>query len=142
MPKETKQQLANCTGKRSVLMEEATETTPDAICVSETNKGAMKAVCIDECKDNKKCAQLCMNHGLALNKRNKEVSSRTDLGEIFPGTFFAYSLKKHHHGEENVILYPDWRCQDAVEIQENGSLRLVEKRNGRQVLKWVVGTLT
>ena len=136
-----RQKQEDCKGKRSIVLEELTKNSSDAICVSRTLLGAKEVVCVDECEGHKKCAQLCMDHGLALNKRNEEVSSRTDLRKIFPGTFFANSLNKHHHGRENVILFPDWRCQDAVEIQENGSLRMIDKMDGRQVLKWV-GTLT
>ena len=147
MTKETRQKLDNCSGKKTVVMEEATKNTSDAICVSRTNQGTMNAVCIDECADNKKCVQLCMNHGEALNADTRISPSEVNLEvEIFPGTLFVNdSLNKHMHGGENVILYPDWRCQDAVEIQENGSLRLVDNydiMDGRQVLKWVVGTLT
>ena len=139
----TRQKQEDCKGKRAVVLEDLTENNSDAICVSRTHKGAKKVVCVDECEGHKKCAQLCMNHGEALDSTNRLVPSEVKLTEIFPGTFFVDdSLKKHHHGGENVILYPDWRCQDAVEIQENGSLWLMEKMNGRQVLKWVVGILT
>ena len=142
----TRQKQKDCKGKRAVVLEDLTENNSDAICVSRTHdgkrQGAKKVVCVDECEGNKKCAQLCMNHGEALDSTNRLVPSEVKLTEIFPGTFFVNdSLNKHMHGGENVILYPDWRCQDAVEIQENGSLRMMDKIDGRQVLKWV-GTLT
>ena len=137
MSKKTRQDLERCKGKMAVVMEETTTTTSDAICESRTTQGAKKAVCINECETNKKCAQLCWDDGHAIDTRQLLVPSKINLEDIFPGTFFVDdSLNKHHHQMENVILYPDWRCQDAVDIQEDGSLRLKEKRSAGQMLHY------
>ena len=133
----TKQKLEDCKGKMAVVLEETTTTTPGAICESRTRLGDKKAVCINECKTNDKCAQLCTDQGWATSDGVTRVASKINLTEIFPGTLFVNgSLKKHHHGGENVILYPGWQCQDAVDIQEDGSLRLQEKRSTGQVLHY------
>jgi len=138
MTNEVRQTLELCKGKRVVVLEDADATTSEEeICVSETNQGSKKAICIDECETNKKCVQLCMGHGQAINKGLHSVPSKINLDEIFPGTLFINaSLNKHGHQMENVMLYPDWRCQDAVDIQEDGSLRLKEKRSAGQVLHY------
>ena len=137
MSNKTRQDLEHCKGKMAVVMEETTTTTSDAICESRTTQGAKKAVCINECETNKMCAQLCWEHGKAIDTRQLLVPSKINLEDVFPGTLFVDdSLNKHHHQMENVILYPDWRCQDAVDIQEDGSLRLKEKRSAGQMLHY------
>ena len=136
MLNETRHDLERCNGTGAVVMEDADTTTSEAICVSDTNQGLKKAICMDECENNKKCAQLCVGHGEAINGMHK-VPSKINLEEIFPETLLVSdSLNKHRHGSENVILYPDWVCQDAVDIQEDGSLRLKEKRSAGQVLHY------
>ena len=137
MSNETRQELEHCKGKMAVVMEETTTTTSGAICESRTRQGNKKAVCINECKAHQKCAQLCMDDGWATIDGLTRVPSKIKLEEIFPGTLFVDdSLNKHHHQMENVILYPDWRCQDIVDIQEDGSLRLKEKRSAGQMLHY------
>ena len=137
MTNETRQKLEDCKGKGAVVLEETTTNTPGTICESRTTHGAKKAVCIDECKTNKKCAQLCLDHGQAINTNYQLVRSTTKLEEIFPGTLFVNdSLNKHRYRLKNVMLYPELECQDAVEIQEDGSLQLKEKRSTGQVLHY------
>ena len=135
---ETRQALELCNGKRVLVLEGAnTTTSEEAICVSQTNQGPKQVICIDECATNQKCAQLCMDQGQAINARMQLVPSKINLEEIFPGTLFVNaSLNKHDHQMENVMLYPDWQCQDAVDIQEDGSLRLKEKRSAGQKLHY------
>ena len=137
MLNETRQELERCKGTKVVVLEETNTTTSEPICVSRTTQGPKKVVCIDECETNKKCAQLCMGHGQAIDAKQHLVPSQVNLEEIFPGTLFVNdSLKKHIPGVKNVILYPDWQCEDAVDIQEDGSLRLKENRSMGQVLHY------
>ena len=137
MLNETRQELERCKGTKVIVLEETNTTTSEPICVSRTTQGPKKVVCIDECETNKKCAQLCMGHGQAIDAKQHLVPSQVNLEEIFPGTLFVNdSLKKHIPGVKNVILYPDWQCEDAVDIQEDGSLRVKEKRNAGQVLHY------
>ena len=141
----TRQKLEDCKGKRTLVMEELSTSTSGAICESETNEGQRKAVCINECETNEKCAQLCMDHNEAITDGEFKITLKKEeleefnsrIEEIFPGTLLVEgSLNKHLPRFENVILYPDWRCQDAVDIQEDGSLRVKEKRNAGQVLHY------
>ena len=137
MLNETRQELERCKGTKVVVLEETNTTTSEPICVSRTTQGPKKVVCIDECETNKKCAQLCMGHGQAIDAKQHLVPSQVNLEEIFPGTLLINdSLKKHIPGVKNVILYPDWQCEDAVDIQEDGSLRLKENRSMGQVLHY------
>jgi len=138
MSKETKLAVEDCNGKMQVVLEDTTTTTSGTkICETRTREGDKKAVCINECETNKKCAQLCMNHGDAVADGMKTVSVQIKLEDVFPGTLFVNaSLNKHVPKEENVILYPNWRCQDAADIQEDGSFRLKEKRSMGEVLHY------
>ena len=137
MLNETRQELERCKGTKVIVLEETNTTTSEPICVSRTTQGPKKVVCIDECETNKKCAQLCMGHGQAIDAKQHLVPSQVNLEEIFPGTLFVNdSLKKHIPGVKNVILYPDWQCEDAVDIQEDGSLQLKENRSMGQVVHY------
>ena len=90
MTNETRQALEGCNGTGAVVMEETdTTTSEEAICVSETTQGNKKAICIDECERNKKCAQLCMGTGQAINANQQLVPSQVNLEEIFKPSFLV-----------------------------------------------------
>ena len=107
MTNAVRQKQEDCKGKRAVVLEELTENNSDAICVSRTHdgkrQGAKKVVCVDECEGHKKCAQLCMNHGEALDSTNRIVPSEVKLTEIFPGTFFATDKSFEDKLKENLL---------------------------------------
>ena len=137
MTNETRESLKQCKESEVLVLENTTEDNSDAICVSQTTEKARKAVCVDECGGKRKCAQLCNQRGDAMTADHKQVASTINLEEIFPGTHFVdNSLKKHTYSMNDTMLYPDWECQDAAEIQADGSLRLNEKREAGQVLRY------
>ena len=111
--------------------------TSDAICVAETNQGMKKAVCKHECESNDKCLQLCPNEVNSQSISNRVVLSTVSLEKIFPGTFFVQnSLKLHQLKAKRVTLYPEFHHSDEVEIQDDGSLRLKEKRRNGDILRY------
>ena len=137
MTNETRESLKQCKESEVLVLENTSEDNSDAICVSQTTEKARKAVCVDECGGKTKCAQLCNQRGDAMTADHKQVTSTINLEEIFPGTHFVdNSLKKHTYSMNDTMLYPDWECQDAAEIQADGSLRLNEKREAGQVLRY------
>ena len=141
MTKETRQSLRQCGEKEVLVFEnvtaESNEIPSDAICVAETNQGMKKAVCKHECEFNEKCLQLCPEEVDSQSIDKRVVPSRASLGEIFPGTYFVQnSLKLHQHKAKRVTLYPEFHHSDEVEIQDDGSLRLKEKRRNGDILRY------
>ena len=119
------------------VIAESNEIPSDAICVAETNQGMKKAVCKHECEFNEKCLQLCLNEVNSQSISNRVVPSQASLEEIFAETFFVRnSLKLHQHNAKHITLYPEFHHSDEVEIQDDGSLRLKEKRRNGDILRY------